>query len=262
MRHSAVRVVSFTGSTKVGQSLVKQSAPRLQRLALELGGNAPFIVFDDADLTKAVDAAMVGKFRNNGQSCVATNRFYVHERVLDAFIDQFTDRIAQMRLGDPLRPDTDLGPLIDDASRNHLLEVIDEAVASGAQPLVDPLVLPEKGYYMSPMLLTDVPADTVFARDELFGPCAPVFTFREEDEVIQLANDTEMGLAAYVFTSHVARATRVTEALEYGIVGLNHALASVAFAPMGGFKLSGLGREGARIGMEEFLETKYVSSEI
>lgn len=262
MSHPAVRVVSFTGSTPVGQSLVKQSAAALQRLALELGGNAPFIVFDDADLDKAAESAMVAKFRNNGQSCIAANRFYVHERVMDAFIERFAGRITGMRVGDPLHLATDLGPMIDEDSRNDLARIIDDAVARGASPLFNPPESPPDGSFLPPVLLGDVPEGTRLAREELFGPCAPVFSFRDEEEVVARANQTDMGLAAYVFTSHVARATRVTESLDYGIVGLNHALPSVVFAPMGGMKLSGMGREGARIGMEEFLEHQYVSLEL
>ncbi len=262
MRHPAVRVVSFTGSTAVGQALVRQSAHGLQRLALELGGNAPFIVFDDADLDKAADAAMIGKFRNNGQSCIAANRLYVHERVIEEFVEKFSERIRTMQIGDPLLSTTGLGPVIDADARDGLLRMIDQAVLAGAHPLIPSMAVPDAGYYMPPMLLANVSSGTAFACDELFGPCAPVFSFRDEEEVIEMANDTNMGLAAYAFTSDAARATRVTESLDYGIVGLNHALPSVAFAPMGGFKMSGIGREGARVGMEEFLETKYVSSEI
>lgn len=263
MGHPAVRVVSFTGSTAVGQSLVKSSARQLQRLALELGGNAPFIVFDDADVEKAVEGAMVAKFRNNGQSCIAANRIYVHDSVYEEFVTRWAATVSRMKLADPVtNPQSDLGPVIDDKARQQLLVLADEAIAGGARPIHPKLQHPDDGFYLSPLLLENVPSDTTFARAELFGPMSPIFRFSDEDEVIKLANDTDMGLAAYVYTNHAGRGARMTEALEYGIVGWNNALPSVAFAPMGGWKQSGLGREGARIGMEEFQEVKYVSQEL
>ncbi len=263
MAHPAVKVVSFTGSTRVGQSLVNLSSNGLQRLALELGGNAPFIVFEDADVDKAVEGALIAKFRNNGQSCIGANRFYVHHKVYDRFVDSFANRINKMKVSDPVNdPDSDLGPLIDEHVKQDLEAIIKEAVTLGANQLTDTLKKPDIGHYISPVLLGDVSLNTRFASEELFGPAAPVFRFQEEDEVIQAANDTEMGLAAYVYTNRYDRSTRVTEALECGIIGLNNALPSVAFAPMGGWKKSGLGREGARIGMEEFMEWKYVAAQL
>lgn len=263
MGHRAVKVVSFTGSTAVGQSIIRQSANGVQRLALELGGNAPFIVFDDANLDKAVEGAMIAKFRNNGQSCIAANRFYVQASVYDAFVSKFVARVDAMKLSDPVNDAAcDLGPLIDATAKQALEENVQQALSKGARRLTREHSLPEFGSYFAPVLLGNVPLDTSFACDELFGPAAPVFKFTDEDEVIQLANDTDMGLASYLYTNRLDRSTRVTEALEYGIVGLNNALPSVAYAPMGGWKHSGLGREGARIGMEEFMEMKYIASQI
>ncbi|WP_029421356.1 NAD-dependent succinate-semialdehyde dehydrogenase [Alicyclobacillus macrosporangiidus] len=263
MQQEGVRVVSFTGSTPVGQTLVGWSAGQLQRMALELGGNAPFIVFEDADIERAVEGAMVAKFRNNGQSCIAANRFYVHDAVYEQFVERFVARVSAMKLSDPVEdPDCDLGPVIDAEARARLKNLASDAIALGARRLVPERAVPASGYFLSPILLEDVTAETGFACEELFGPAAPIFRFREEEEVIACANSTDMGLAAYVYTESHARATRVTEALEYGIVALNHALPSVAFAPMGGWKRSGLGREGARVGLEEFQEIKYISAEI
>lgn len=263
MGHPAVKVVSFTGSTPVGQSIIRQSAHRVQRLALELGGNAPFIVFEDADLDRAVEGAMIAKFRNNGQSCIAANRFYVQASVYDAFVSKFVARVDAMKLSDPVNDAAcDMGPLIDKTATQALEETVQQALAKGSRRLTREHRLPDVGSYVSPVLLENVPLDTAFACDELFGPAAPVFKFTDEDEVIQLANDTDMGLASYLYTNQLDRSTRVTEALEYGIVGLNNALPSVAYAPMGGWKHSGLGREGARIGMEEFMEMKYIASQI
>ncbi len=259
--HPAVRIVSFTGSTAVGQSLVVASAKRMQRLALELGGNAPFLVFADANLDMAMEAAMIAKFRNNGQSCIAANRFLVQRSVYEEFIDKFRARLSTMRLGNPIgSEDVDLGPMIDGVSRDNLTEWISDATKEGARPIIDSIAAPENGYFLPPTILTDVPPHMAFASGELFGPAAPVIVFDDEDEGMAMANRCDMGLAAYVFTESHARAVRVTEGLEYGIIALNHALPSVAFAPMGGWKMSGLGREGGRIGIEEFMEMKYVST--
>ena len=263
MRHPAVRVVSFTGSTEVGQELIRESANGVQRLALELGGNSPFIVFDDADIQTAVEGAMITKFRNNGQSCIAANRFYVHQKVYDEFLEKFLQRVHVMRIADPaVDAASDLGPLIDHAAVEELRTLAKAAMDQGAVSLIKPLNVPGEGSYLSPILLEGAPLDTGFACQELFGPVAPVFKFSDEEEVLYAANNTDMGLASYVYTSNFGRATRVTEALEYGIVGLNSALPSVAYAPMGGWKHSGLGREGARVGMEEFQEWKYVAAEL
>ncbi len=263
MQHKAVRVISFTGSTPVGQSLIRMSATGVQHLALELGGNAPFIVFEDADIAKAVEGAMLAKFRNNGQSCIAANRFFVHSGIYDEFVQKWTHAVEHMRLSDPLvDPESDLGPVIDAPKWNELHVWIDEATRKGAHQVNKLIQRPDKGYFFSPVLLENVSEDTKVAYEEIFGPVSPIFRFQDEDEVIERANRTEMGLAAYVYTARADRGTRVTEALDYGIVGWNHALPSVAFAPMGGWKHSGLGREGGRLGMEEFQEVKYISQEI
>ncbi|QQE80483.1 NAD-dependent succinate-semialdehyde dehydrogenase [Alicyclobacillus sp. SO9] len=263
MKHPATRVVSFTGSTPVGQSLMRTAAERVQRLALELGGDAPFIVFDDADVEKAVGGAMIAKFRNNGQSCIAANRFYVHAKVYDEFVSKFVERINNMKISDPVSDQySSLGPVIDNRAKAQLELLAQSALERGAHQLTKAIEVPDVGSYFSPVLLENVPSDTAFSCQELFGPAAPVFKFTDEDEVVRRANSTDMGLAAYVYTTLFDRSTRVTEGLEYGIVGLNSALPSVAYAPMGGWKHSGLGREGARVGMEEFMELKYIAAEI
>jgi len=261
MNHAAVRVVSFTGSTTVGQSLVHLSANRLQRLALELGGNAPFLVYADADIERAVDAAMVAKFRNNGQSCIAANRFYVHRQVYETFVERLASRVRQMKIGEPLaHPEVDLGPMIDAQAAQHLRDCANHAIKLGSVNVCGEMWAPQRDTYLTPQLLVDVPRNSEFATTELFGPAAPIFTFDEDEEAIALANQCDMGLAAYAFTESLSRATHISEELQYGIVGLNHALPSVAFAPMGGVKMSGLGREGGRLGLEEFQEVKYVST--
>lgn len=261
LQHPDVRVVSFTGSTRVGQSLIRQSATGVQRLALELGGDAPFIVFHDANLEKAVEGAMIAKFRNNGQSCIAANRFYIHEDVYDEFIERFSARVQTMHLGNPMEDGVDLGPMIDAGARCNLQTLAEEAKLSGAN-LLNPLPsVPERGFFIAPMLLGNVSPNISFGCSELFGPAAPILRFRDEDEVLAAANNTDMGLAGYVYTRDYARSVRATEALECGIVGHNTPLPSVSFAPMGGHKKSGLGREGGHLGMEEFLEVKYVASE-
>lgn len=260
-QHPAVRVVSFTGSTRVGQSLIRQSAAGVQRLALELGGDAPFLVFPDANLEQAVEGAMIAKFRNNGQSCIAANRFYVHDDVYEEFVERFAGRVSALKLGNPMENESDLGPMIDDTARRNLKKLEQEARAGGAVLLNETQSVPEQGFFIAPMLLGNVPPNTSFGCSELFGPAAPIFRFHEEDEVIAAANGTDMGLAGYVYTHDYARSIRVTEALECGIVGHNTPLPSVSFTPMGGHKKSGLGREGGHLGMEEFLEVKYVASE-
>ena len=263
LNHPAVRVVSFTGSTGVGQHIMQQAAQRIVRPLLELGGNAPFIVFEDADLDRAVEGAMVAKFRNNGQSCIAANRFFVHSSLFSAFVQQFAARIDAMRLGNPVQePIPDLGPVIDMRRKHELEAVIAEAKDAGARCVTKVTALPPSGTFVAPTLFTDVPPQIALAQQEVFGPVAGVFPFETEKEVIQRANEPEMGLAAYFYTTKLDRAWRVAEAIEAGIVGLNNALPSVAYAPMGGVKQSGLGREGAHQGLEEFQEMKYLSIEL
>jgi succinate-semialdehyde dehydrogenase/glutarate-semialdehyde dehydrogenase len=263
MKHPAVRVVSFTGSTPVGRSLMRQAADGLIRLALELGGNAPFMVFADADIEKAVEGAMIAKFRNNGQSCIGANRFYVHESVYDKFTVRFAKKISQMKIGNPIEEtNLDLGPMVNLKDKERIESLISEAEALGAKPLVPKAEVPAEGYYVPPVILENVPESAAFAREELFAPVAPIFRFTDENEVIEKANSSDMGLAAYVYTNDLSRSIRVTESLKFGIIGLNNALPSVAYAPMGGVKQSGMGREGARIGLEEFMDVKYVATEI
>ncbi|MDQ7095309.1 NAD-dependent succinate-semialdehyde dehydrogenase [Desulfosporosinus sp. PR] len=263
MKHPAVRVVSFTGSTPVGRSLMHQAAEGIIRLALELGGNAPFIVFDDADIEKAVEGAMIAKFRNNGQSCIGANRFYVHEKVYDKFTALFANKISQMKIGNPTEEmNLDLGPMIDLKSKHRIEKLINEAEALGARSIAPKAEVPAEGYYVSPVIMENVPERAALACEELFAPVAPIFKFADEKEVIEKGNSSDMGLAAYVYTNDLSRSIRVTESLKFGIVGLNNALPSVAYAPMGGVKQSGIGREGARTGLEEFMDFKYVATEI
>lgn len=263
MRHRAVRVVSFTGSTQVGRKVMSQAAEHIVRPLLELGGDAPFIVFEDADLQTASEGALVAKFRNNGQSCIAANRFFVQEGVYDEFLGLFTERVNAMQIGDPVRtPIPDLGPVIDIERKVAIETMAGEAEAAGGKRITASRSLPDRGSFTPPALFVNVPDRTKLSCEEVFGPIAAVFSFQTEEEVIARANDTEMGLAGYVFTGSLSRGWRVAEALQVGILGLNQALPSVAFAPMGGVKQSGLGREGGHQGLEEFLDTKYVSAEI
>jgi succinate-semialdehyde dehydrogenase/glutarate-semialdehyde dehydrogenase len=263
LAHPAVRVVSFTGSTGVGRLIMRQAAERVVRPLLELGGDAPFVVFEDADLAKAVEGAMLAKFRNNGQSCIAANRFLVQEPVYEEFCRLFAERVDAMRLGDPVRePIPDLGPVIDADRKRAVEALVAQAEAAGARRLTRPYELPERGTFTSPALLADVPDEVSLACEEVFGPAAGVFPFRTEEEAVERANRTEMGLAGYLYTGSLERSWRMSEALEVGILGLNNALPSVAFAPMGGVKQSGLGREGSHQGLEEFCELKYVALEI
>ena len=259
LAHPAVRVVSFTGSTGVGQRIMTAAAQRVVRPLLELGGDAPFVVFPDADLDAAVEGAYVAKFRNNGQSCIAANRFLVHEHVHDEFVARLSARIDAMTAGDPARdPVPDLGPLIDDAAVRALAATVGEAVAGGARKTTRDVDLPAGGSYAAPALLTHVPDGSALATEEVFGPAAGVFRFATEEEGIARANATEMGLAGYVYTRDVARVWRLAERLDVGILGINDPLPSVAFAPIGGTGSSGLGREGADLGLQEFQETRYV----
>ncbi len=263
LAHPAVRVVSFTGSTEVGRHIMRLAAERIVRPLLELGGNASFIVFEDADLERAVEGAMISKFRNNGQSCIAANRFLVQAPVFDEFVRRFTARINAMRAGNPVRePIPDLGPVIDERRKQALEALVVEAEAAGARRITGPVDAPSSGTFVAPALFTDVPAQVGLACEEIFGPVAGVFPFETEEEVVERANATEMGLAAYFYTRQIDRAWRVAEALQAGIVGLNTALPSVAYAPMGGVKQSGLGREGSHQGLEEFQEIKYLCMEL
>lgn len=260
LSHPAVRVVSFTGSTEVGRRIMTLAAKRIVRPLLELGGNAPFIVFDDADLEATVEGAMLAKFRNNGQSCIAANRFFIHERVYDEFCDRFCSAVDAMLVGDPTGdPVPDLGPLIDDERAAQVQGLVEEAESAGARRMTRRHEIPDVGCYVSPALLEDVPATAALSCQEVFGPVAGLFRFRDEAQIVALANDTEMGLAGYFYTRDLGRAWRVAEHLKVGIVGCNDTLPSAVYGPMGGVKQSGLGREGSHSGLEEFCETQYIT---
>lgn len=253
-----VRKLTFTGSTEVGIELMRQSAPTVKKLALELGGNAPFIVFDDADLDAAVEGAIISKFRNNGQTCVCANRLYVQDGVYDAFAEKLAARLAALPVGDGLHDGIVFGPLIDQNAVAKVEEHIADAVSQGAQVRIGGARHDLGGTFYQPTVLTGVTAQMAIAREETFGPVAPLFRFADDGDVVAQANDTEFGLASYFYTRDLARAWRVGEQLEYGMVGINTGLISTAEAPFGGIKSSGLGREGSRYGIEEFVEIKYL----
>ena len=256
-----VRKLPFTGSTEVGRILLRQAADQVMKCSMELGGNAPFIVFDDADLDAAVEGAMQSKFRNNGQTCVCANRIYVQSGVYDAFAEKLAQRVRELRVGDGLEEGVQLGPLINADAVRKVREHIADATAKGAKIVLggeDDL----SGSFLRPTVLRDVTQDMAVATEETFGPLAPLFRFETEEEAIRLANDTIYGLASYFFARDIGRVTRVQEALEYGIVGVNTGLISTEVAPFGGVKQSGLGREGGHYGVEEFLEPKYICTSV
>jgi succinate-semialdehyde dehydrogenase/glutarate-semialdehyde dehydrogenase len=258
--HRAVRAVSFTGSTRVGREIMATAAERVVRPLLELGGDAAFIVFEDADIDAAVEGAMLAKFRNTGQSCIAANRFVVHERVYEEFTGRFVEAIDRMTVGDGLAdPCPDLGPVIDAERADAVRGMVSQALDAGATQLTRSFDLPTGGAYVAPTLLADVPTSAALGCEEVFGPVAAVFRFRDEEEALALANATEMGLAGYFWSRDVGRIWRVAERLEVGIIGANTPLPSVVFAPMGGVKQSGLGREGAAAGLEEFQDVRYLA---
>ncbi|WP_221585521.1 NAD-dependent succinate-semialdehyde dehydrogenase [Microbacterium sp. G2-8] len=260
LEHPAVRVVTFTGSTSVGRAIMAKASERVVRPLLELGGDAGFVVFDDADIDQAVEAAVLAKTRNTGQSCVGANRFLVQAGVHDEFVAKLARRLDAMSIGDGLaEPTPDLGPMIDAKGVQAVNDIVADAVARGAVEATTPRDVPETGHFVRPMLFTDVPDDARLAREEVFGPVAGVFRFDTEDEAVSQANSTEMGLASYVFSRDASRCWRVADRLEAGIVGINDPLPSVAFAPMGGVKQSGLGREGSALGLDEFTEPKYLA---
>jgi succinate-semialdehyde dehydrogenase/glutarate-semialdehyde dehydrogenase len=259
MRDPRVCKVSFTGSTPVGRLLLAQASEQVLRTSMELGGNAPFVVFDDADFHDAVEGALLAKMRNGGQSCVAANRFLVHERVAADFAAALTARMSQMRVGRGADPRSEVGPLVDAAQRDNADELVADAVASGATVLTGGSRLPGPGYFYPPTVLADVPTTCRMWREEIFGPVAALYTFSTEAEAIAMANDTECGLVAYLYTGDHNRAFHVGEALQTGMVGLNRGLVSDATAPFGGIKSSGLGKEGGEAGLEEYLETKYLA---
>jgi succinate-semialdehyde dehydrogenase / glutarate-semialdehyde dehydrogenase len=254
-----LRKLSFTGSTEVGRKLMEQASQNVLRLSMELGGNAPFIVFDDADVDSAVQGALIAKMRNIGEACTAANRFHVAAPVADQFAEKLAERMGAMKVGRGTDDGVEVGPLIDDKQRRKVAGLVDDAVGRGAHALVGGHSRDGAGYFYDPTVLADVPDDANLLKEEIFGPVAPVKAFADEDEAIAAANDTEFGLVAYVYTSDLKRALRVVEKLETGMVGLNQGIVSNASAPFGGIKQSGFGREGGPEGIEEYLETKYVA---
>lgn len=253
-----VRKLSFTGSTEVGRILMAQSAPTLKRLSLELGGNAPFIVFDDADVDAAVEGAIAAKYRNGGQTCVCANRFYIQDGIYEAFAEKFAARAQGLRVGNGLEDGVAIGPLIEPKALDKVSTLVADARSKGAQVVTGGAAHTLGGTFYTPTVITGATADMRMAREEIFGPVAPLFRFHDDEEAIAAANATEYGLAAYLYTRDIARAWKTSEALEYGMVGLNTGLISNEVAPFGGIKQSGFGREGSRHGIEEYLEIKYL----
>jgi succinate-semialdehyde dehydrogenase / glutarate-semialdehyde dehydrogenase len=259
LRDGRIRKLSFTGSTAVGRLLIEQSARQVLRVSLELGGNAPFIVCEDADLDRAVEGAMQAKMRNIGEACTAANRLYVHDSLAGEFARRLAARMAALVVGRGTEPGVQVGPLIDEAGRTKVAQLVGQALDGGAKALVGGEPLAGDGYFYPPTVLVDVPADAAMLREEIFGPVAPIISFTDEDEVIAAANDTEYGLVSYLFTESLDRAFRISDRLETGMVGLNKGVVSNPAAPFGGVKHSGLGREGGRVGIDEFLETRYLA---
>jgi succinate-semialdehyde dehydrogenase / glutarate-semialdehyde dehydrogenase len=254
-----LRKLSFTGSTEVGRKLIAASAQNVLKVSMELGGNAPFLIFEDADLDAAVDGALLAKMRNIGEACTSANRFHVAEPLREEFERRLGERMGGLKIGRGTEEDVQVGPLIDQPSREKVAELVQDALAKGATRVVGGEIPDGRGYFYPPTVLGDVPGDARVNREEIFGPVAPVGSFESEEDAIARANDTEYGLVAYVFTRDIKRALRVCEALETGMVGLNQGMVSNAGAPFGGVKQSGIGREGGKEGLEEFLETKYVA---
>ena len=253
-----VRKLSFTGSTEIGRQLMEQCAKDIKKVSLELGGNAPFIVFDDADLDKAVEGALASKFRNAGQTCVCANRLYVQDGVYDRFAEKLQQAVEKLRIGDGLQDGVTTGPLIDEKAVAKVEEHIADAIAKGAKVVTGGKPHALGGNFFQPTILVNVPDSAKVAKEETFGPLAPLFRFKDEADVIAQANDTEFGLAAYFYARDLSRVFRVGEALEYGIIGINTGIISTEVAPFGGVKASGLGREGSKYGIEDYLEIKYM----
>ncbi|TBX19548.1 NAD-dependent succinate-semialdehyde dehydrogenase [Nioella sediminis] len=260
MHDPRVRVISFTGSTGVGRKLLKGAADQVLKPAMELGGNAPCIVFEDADMDTAIEGTMLAKMRNLGEACTAANRIYVHEAVAEEFTRRLTERMEALKVGDGTDPSVDVGPLVNADTRDKVAEFVSDALAKGAKLECGGVVPNGKGFFYPPTVLSNVPETADCVQDEIFGPVAAIQTFTDQEDVIARANDTEYGLVAYVFSEDMKRAIQVCERLEYGMVGLNRGLVSDPAAPFGGVKQSGLGREGGHEGMLEFMETQYISA--
>jgi succinate-semialdehyde dehydrogenase/glutarate-semialdehyde dehydrogenase len=252
------RKLSFTGSTEVGRKLIEQSAEQILKVSMELGGNAPFLVFDDADVDAAVEGAVIAKMRNIGEACTAANRFHVADGVASEFAEKLAEKLGAMKVGRGTEEDVEVGPLIDGDQRDKVSELVADATDKGAKVLVGGSARDGAGYFFDPTVLSDVPPESKLLKEEIFGPVAPVASFESEEDAVAAANDTEYGLVAYVYTRDVKRALRVCEGLETGMVGLNQGMVSNPAAPFGGVKQSGFGREGGKEGIEEYLETKYV----
>ncbi|OBX08436.1 succinate-semialdehyde dehydrogenase [Gallibacterium salpingitidis] len=261
-QHPIVSKLTFTGSTRVGKILMEQCASTVKKVALELGGNAPSIVFDDADLDNAIEGIIASKFRNAGQTCVCTNRIYVQRGIYDAFVEKFLARVQQMKVGSAFEQAVEIGPLINQNAVKKIEDHIADALAKGATKVCGGKLHALGGTFFEPTILTNVTQAMKVAKEETFAPLAPIFCFDSEEEAIQMANDTEFGLASYIYTPNMSRIWRVSEALEYGMVGINEGIISTEVAPFGGVKQSGLGREGSRYGMEEFMEMKYLCMKI
>ncbi|MGH3366091.1 MAG: NAD-dependent succinate-semialdehyde dehydrogenase [Nocardioidaceae bacterium] len=259
IRDPRLRKLTFTGSTEVGRKLIEQSGERVLKVSMELGGNAPFLVFADADLDAAVDGAMVAKMRNVGEACTAANRFLVHDSVADAFSARLAERMSALRVGRGSEEGVEVGPLVEAKQRDKVRDLVDDALEKGASASCGGKATEGPGYFYPPTVLTGVSTQARMYREEIFGPVAPVFTFSDEAQAVAMANDTEYGLVAYLYTQNLSRAIEVSEALETGMIGLNQGLVSNVAAPFGGVKASGVGREGGFEGIEEFLETKYVA---
>jgi succinate-semialdehyde dehydrogenase/glutarate-semialdehyde dehydrogenase len=262
IRDPRTRKLSFTGSTAVGKALIEQSAEQVLRVSMELGGNAPFLVFGDADLDKAVDGALLAKMRNGGEACTSANRFVVHESVADAFAEKLAAKIGGLKVGRGTDDGVQVGPLIDESQRSKVADLVQDAVGRGARILTGGHQLDGAGYFYAPTVLAGVPDDAQLLAEEIFGPVAPITTFSSDEEAVAKANDTEYGLVAYVFTQDVDRAFRVIEGLDTGMIGFNQGMVSNAGAPFGGVKQSGFGREGGPEGLHEYLETKYVAMNV
>jgi succinate-semialdehyde dehydrogenase / glutarate-semialdehyde dehydrogenase len=260
LHHPDVRIVSFTGSTEVGRKLLHSAADNVLKTAMELGGNAPFIVFEDADIDAAIDGAMIAKMRNMGEACTAANRFYVHEKVSDEFTKKLTAKMAALKMGNGLDDGVALGPLVNAEGRDKVVELVDDAVAKGAKILTGGKAPGGPGYFYPATVLSNVPDNAKMLNEEIFGPVASLQTFTSEDDVVRRANDTIYGLVAYLYTKDVGRGLRVSEKLDFGMIGLNRGLVSDPAAPFGGMKQSGIGREGAHEGLMEFLETQYIAT--